>query len=917
MASHKFAPVRQTVFVRILCLLAFTASLGLVLIPSTVSAQVTINLTADKDNTLYEDPAGSVSNGAGQYFFAGRTDKNFLRRAVLRFDLSSIPSGSTVSSVTLTLTMSRTQAVAEDVSLHPLLADWGEGTSNPGGQEGEGNPSTTDDATWIHTFYPGPTWTTPGGDYGGVASATALVSGNGPYTWSSPGMVLDAQDWLDNPSNNFGWIVIGDEATQKSAKRFNSRENSGNWPNLEITYTSTDTTGACCLSDDSCVVVGISECATLGGTYQGNGAPCTPDPCSVVTGACCFDDGSCTELTALDCANQAGIYQGDGTNCQTTGCPLVLEPYVDALPIPAVATPVSGTIGGAATYEMTMTQFKQKLHRDLDSTTVWGYDGAHPGPTIVASVNEPVQVEWINDLRDSTGALRTNHFLPVDTCMHGPDTEGDTPRTVVHLHGGHVMQEDDGYPEDTFLPGFSDTYFYPNKQLPATLWYHDHALGITRLNVIMGMAGFYLLLDDFENNLNLPGGEYQIGLALQDRSFKANGEFDYPAAWQDIFFGDKILVNGMVWPFLEVKRGKYRFRILNGSNSRAYSLRLSTGDPIWVIGDEGGLLGAPVPVDTLTVTTGERFDVVIDFDLYGPNTEVLLANSAPAPFPGPPGEGVVPDVMKFIVQGGSKGFTDPLPTTLRPVVALPESTSVEDRDFVLQKGDDPCTGAIWEINGMHWNDITELPVLDTTEIWRFINRSGMAHPMHMHLVMFQILDRQAFTVVGDDSIVAVGDPIPPEPHMAGWKDTVPVMPGEMVRVIAKFEDYTGLFAYHCHILEHEDHEMMRQFQVVWPVGVTQRPIPFGLFLSQNQPNPFSTHTSISFGLPSENQVSLRVFDIAGREVRRLVDGQLPGTVHHVTWDGLNNSGQRVGAGVYMLRLLAGEEKLVKKMVLVR
>jgi spore coat protein A len=494
--------------------------------------------------------------------------------------------------------------------------------------------------------------------------------------------------------------------------------------------------------------------------------------------------------------------------------PLVLTPFVDALPRPAVAQPTSGSPGGAATYTLAIREVQQQLHRDLPATTVWGFgDGAtgatYPGPTIEAGRDQPVTVTWVNDLRDG-GVLRTTHYLPVDTCPHGADDA--RPRTVIHLHGGHVPAASDGYPEATFLPGEQATYQYPNTQLPATLWYHDHALGITRLNVYMGLAGFYLLRDAVEAGLDLPAGEFEIPLVIQDRSFNADGSLQYPAAWQDHFFGDTILVNGKVWPYLEVKQGKYRLRLLDGSTSRAYTLALSSGASFAVIGTEGGLLPAPVTVSTLTLTPGERADVVVDFASYPAGTEILLTNSAPAPYPGTPGEGVVPDVMKFVVLPAA-GHTAALPTTLRPLDGLAEADAVQARTFELRRFAEACTGQAWYINGLGWDDITEFPQLGSTEIWSFVNRSGITHPMHMHLVMFQVLDEQAFEIQNGE-VVPIGSRVPPPPEAAGWKDTVPVPPDEIVRVIARFEDYKGRFPYHCHILEHEDHEMMRQFQTV-------------------------------------------------------------------------------------------------------
>jgi spore coat protein A len=481
-----------------------------------------------------------------------------------------------------------------------------------------------------------------------------------------------------------------------------------------------------------------------------------------------------------------------------------------------------------------MQQFQQQLHQDLPPTTLWGFEGLYPGPTIEVTRDVPITVRWINDLRDSMGNLRTQHYLPVDLCMHGPDHAGNTPRTVVHLHGGHVPAAFDGYPESTFLPGEDDLYYYPNNQQSATIWYHDHALGITRLNVYMGLAAFYLVRDAFEQGLGLPSGEFEIPIVIQDRRFNPDGTLQYPATWEEHFFGDKILVNGKVWPLLNVKQGKYRFRLLNGSNSRTYTLALSNGGTITQIGTDGGLLPAPVPLAQLTITPGERADLILDFEGIAAGTEILLTNSAPAPYPGTPGVGVVPEVMKFVVTSES-GDTTPIPPALRPIEILDENDATQFRDFVLRKQSEPCAGNFWLINDLGWDDITEYPVLGETEVWSFINQSGIVHPMHMHLVFFQILDRQPFEVIGG-VITPTGPRVPPAPNEAGWKDTVQTNPMEITRVIARFEDYTGKFAYHCHILEHEDHEMMRQFEVVLPGGAdapqTRAGIPRSVTISK-------------------------------------------------------------------------------------
>lgn len=782
----------------------------------------TVVLSAVKDNTLYQTYSGSTtnSNGKGEHIFTGRTDDGYLRRAFIAFDVSAIPAGSTITGVSLTLFMSRSRASAVNVSLHRATASWGEGTSNAAEEEGRGALATPGDATWLHRFYPTSLWANVGGDFRSTTSAVASVSREGPYVWSGAGLVSDVQMWLNDPGTNFGWLLRGEEMQDKSATRFDSREVTtvNNRPVLRVGYVPPQPVGACCLPDDSCALLTSNQCAQAGGTFQGVGTTCTPNPCQPPVGACCLTNGVCEELTQIECTARGGAYHGDGSTCAPDLCPVVLTPFVDLLPVPAPLAPVSGSIGGAATYEVPMRQVQQKLHRDLPLTTVWAYGTAFPGPVIEAAVDQPVTVKWINDLRDSSGALRTNHYLPVDTCLHGPDIEGSKPRVVVHLHGGKVRQQDDGYPEETFLPGQSRTNFYPNNQPAAAIWFHDHALGITRLNVYMGLAGLYILRDAAENALGLPSGPNEIPLVIQDRKFRANGSLVYPAMWEEHFFGDTIIVNGKVWPYLVVKKGKYRFRVVSGSTSRTYRLALSSGATFHQIGTDGGMLPAPVPLNQITLMPGERADVIVDFASYPTGTQIFLTNSAPAPFPGEAGIGVIPNVMKFVVTNVA-GHTAALPVALRPLEQLQESNAVAHREFILRKSADACTGAKWLINDLHWDDSSEFPVLGTTEVWSFINRSGVTHPMHLHLVLMQVLDRQPF-VISNDLAVPTGPRVPPTADEAGWKDTVRANPSEITRVITRFDGYAGRYPYHCHIIEHEDHEMMRQFEVVLPPRFT-------------------------------------------------------------------------------------------------
>jgi spore coat protein A len=805
-----------------------------------------VTVVSDLDNTMYSEN-GDTSNGAGTHIFAGKTKGTLgtlTRRALIGFDVAgAVPAGSTINSVTLTLYQSRSRTTDETVRLYRVLADWGEGTSIGAGEEGQGAPATAGDATWTHRIWPTTTWTTPGGDFDPVESASTLVGGqNGSYSWSSTAMRDDVQAWLDSPATNFGWIVIGNEIDTRAVNRFDSHDNltASRRPMLQIDFTAGGETGACCATDGTCSIVNDpGGSCTSPSVYQGAGSVCDPNTCPQPVGACCIPDVSatCNEVTEAACTGAGGTFEGAGIACVDVSCPVIPTPFVDDLPLPAVAQPISGSPGGVATYDMTMREFPQQLHSELAPTTVWGYgDGAtssFPGPTIEATTDQTVIVNWINDLRDTSVAgdpLRTTHYLPVDTCPHGADDQ--SPRTVVHVHGAHVTSASDGHPEATFLPGEQVTYTYPNHQLPSTLWYHDHALGITRLNVIMGLAGFYIIRDSVENALGLPSGEYEIPLVIQDRSFNPDGTLKYPAAWQDVFFGDTILVNGKVWPYDDVKRGKYRLRLLNGCNSRVLRLQFCPGSnespcpsplTFQLLGEEGGLLPQSVPLTEITLGGAERADVIVDFEPYAAGTDVYLVNSAPAPYPGTPGVGVVSDVMKFSVQA-TPGFQAAVPTTLRSMEVLNEADAVAQREFELSKGDGgTCSPFAWEIVstdglngtplGSRWADITELPQLGTTEVWRFTNRSGMTHPMHMHLVMFQVLDRQSFEEQGG-LVVPIGSPVAPPAAEAGWKDTVQVAPNQMVRVIARFEDYTGLFPYHCHILEHEDHEMMREFMVV-------------------------------------------------------------------------------------------------------
>lgn len=534
-----------------------------------------------------------------------------------------------------------------------------------------------------------------------------------------------------------------------------------------------------------------------------------------------------------------------------------LEKWVDEVPRPGVIEP-TGTKEGQPHYEVEISEVEQELHSDLPPTTVWGYGGQYPGPTIEAEQGEPIYVRWKNMLPD-------DHLLPEDTTIHGDTIPYDRPgsRVVTHLHGGNVEAESDGNPRAWSTREFEETgpefekkdYYYENDQPPATLWYHDHSLGITRLNVYAGLAGFYLLRSDHEWELGLPDGEYEIPLVLQDRRFDEDGSLFYPTAVPDQddsapepsivpqFYGDTSLVNGKAWPRLSVEPRKYRFRLLNGANSRYYNLELLEYDeaagettgagPSFVqIGNDGGLLAEPVEIeDRLELGSGQRADIVVDFADYAGET-LLLHNDAPAMFGGETGDGddePLPEVMLVDVGGSDVDDDSRIPGTLTEIPEIGVESVDNERYLTLAQNVDEygrdlyLLGTEEEQSGLEMDDpVTEEPVVGDTEIWSFANLTGMSHPMHLHLVHFQVLGRQPtgdYDPAEDDVDPEVLEP--PEPYELGWNDVVSVHPGEVVHVAVHFGEHDGLFTdrtgeymWHCHMIEHEDHDMMRPFRVL-------------------------------------------------------------------------------------------------------
>ena len=437
------------------------------------------------------------------------------------------------------------------------------------------------------------------------------------------------------------------------------------------------------------------------------------------------------------------------------------------LNIPPVAQPSGTDAAGRPIYEIVQQNASVEIIPGLQ-TDILGYQGMTPGPTIKVDANQEVIVRQINN---------TN------------------VRTTTHLHGGHMPAGFDGHPVDYVNPGSSKDYYYTNKQVPATLWYHDHTNDFTGDQVYAGLAGFYLMDDDYERSLGLPSGDREVAIVIQDRTFAADGSLVYNDNLMGEL-GDTILVNGTPYPYFEVDAARYRIRILNGSNARSYNLVLSNGASFVQIGSDGGLLEAPVVRNSINIAPAERVDVIIDFGTASVGEQIVLQNTA--------GTGSTAQIMRFDV---ARAADDPsvIPQVLRPIERLDPAAAVQTRQWVFGMVGGPKP---WVINGLPYeeNRVDAFPRVGTTEIWELTNRTGMMHPVHIHDIMWQILD-----VNGR----------PPAPEDAGWKDTFKVPPMGTVRVIGRFDDYVGdpneittAYMMHCHILEHEDHSMMTQFIVV-------------------------------------------------------------------------------------------------------
>ena len=611
-------------------------------------------------------------------------------------------------------------------------------------------------------------------------------------------------------------------------------------------------------------------------------------------------------------------------------------------------------------YEISMRQFPQQiLPAGLPSTMVWGYGAVtaakkkgllvHNAPslTIEARWNRPVRVKWINELVDVNGN-HLPHLLPVDPTLHWANPPGgeegrdsrptfdETPGAyggpvpiVTHVHGSvGVGDESDGYSEAWYLPAAADipagyatrgtwyeffagkaatrygvawgpgfaTFQYPNSQRASTIWYHDHTLGMTRLNVYAGPAGFFLIRGGPEGDDSvldsrsgttavLPGPApkendefpsnktyYEIPIAVQDRSFNDDGSLFYPDTralfdgivgdyipagefspiWNPEFFGNMLIANGNTWPFQVVEQRRYRFRFLNGCQSRFLILDFGgiPGVEVWQIGNEGGFLAAPVNLTAdhggrLLMGLAERADVIVDFT-HVPVGDHVLGNVGPdEPFgggiPGVDFEPVAdPDSTGQVLEFRVVPAVAPDPTTPPEYLVLPAITPlppesvtrplalIEKSGIGFDANGDPVEGPVEAVLGTAdggvpveygWADpVTDNPAVGSTEVWEFFNITADAHPMHVHEVAFEVVNREGLVhdpEDPDDIVVPFqpdGDVSNPEAWESGRKDTVIAYPGQITRVRATF-DTAGQYVWHCHIVEHEDNEMMRPYRI--------------------------------------------------------------------------------------------------------
>lgn len=505
------------------------------------------------------------------------------------------------------------------------------------------------------------------------------------------------------------------------------------------------------------------------------------------------------------------------------------------------------------------------------STSVIAINGSYPGPTVLIQKGSTFTANFVNQLSETS---------------------------TIHWHGLKVPELMDGHPKDSIPPGGNYTYSFPVNQKAGTYFYHSHAHMNTAKEVYKGFGGFFIVTDPDELQLGLPGGAFDVPLCIQDRRLVDVPQFNYNPNMMDMmrgFLGDTVLVNGTPDAYFEVSKTLYRFRLLNASNARVYKIGFSDGSQFRIISTDGGLKDFPVQANSFFLSPGERVEILFDFSSYTIGDSVILKS---LPFSssaqGTYDQGVEMDILRLDVTGNSSSGGI-VPASLTPISYYLPSDAVTHRTFTITMSQMThyINGLTFEMNRIDW----ETP-LNSLELWEIINATNEFHPMHAHGVQFQVYSRN-----GNSNLA---------PNDKGWKDTVLVNPFESVKLLVKFDDYRGIYLFHCHNLEHEDEGMMLNFKVVDPVGINEENsnVPDDYHLYQNYPNPFNPVTSIEYSIPVSGLVKLKVYNSLGAEAATLISEYKPAGKYSVTFDG-----QNLSSGVYYYKLTVNDFSAVRKMIL--
>jgi len=505
------------------------------------------------------------------------------------------------------------------------------------------------------------------------------------------------------------------------------------------------------------------------------------------------------------------------------------------------------------------------------TTQMLGLNNSYPGPTIRVQKGDNFSVLFENQYSEEA---------------------------TIHWHGLLVPELMDGQPKDAVLPGTSYTYSFPVFQRAGTYFYHSHTHHLTAKHVYKGYAGFFIVEDDDELQYGLPTGEFDVPLLLQDRHSVYQPQFNYSPTMMDRMFGylgDIPLVNGTPDAYFEVQKTLYRFRMVNGSNARVFKLAFSDNSPFWVLSTDGGLKDEASQMNSVFLAPGERIDILFDFFPYIIGNSVTLQSQV---FSGVGTQGTQMDLLRFDITGNvSSGGI--VPQNLPPISYYDISEIQRTRTFTLTQSG--MGSGMHRINGLTYdmNRIDEIIPFSELEEWKFVNTTNNFHPMHVHGVLFQVYSRN-----GNTNLQA---------NDKGWKDTVLVNPNETVQTLVKFIDYSGIYLLHCHNLEHEDDGMMINIKIDSATSVEDKESsPESFYLHQNYPNPFNPVTKIKYQIPELSFVMLKVYDIKGDEISKLVNEQKPAGTYIVEFDAAT-----LTSGVYFYKIQAGSYTETRKMILMK